>query len=71
MGITRREFLVGSLFLGGSLLLAPRRLFGAQGEKKAWHPAYGRLEDEGRLGQRIDQAYAVFSRCGPEPRSRS
>ena len=65
-----REFVVGSLFLGGSLLLAPHHLFGADGEKKAWHPPYGRLEDEGRLGQRIDQAYSVFSRCGREPRSR-
>ncbi|MGE5311247.1 MAG: radical SAM protein [Nitrospirota bacterium] len=68
MGITRREFLVGSLFLGGSLLLAPHRLLGADGEKKAWHPAYGRLEDEGNLGQRIDQAYACFSACELCPR---
>jgi putative pyruvate formate lyase activating enzyme len=68
MEITRREFLVGSLLLAGSLLWSRRPLFGAQGKKEGWYPAYGRLDDEGKLGQRIDQAYAIFSRCELCPR---
>ena len=68
MEITRRDFLKGSLLLGGSLFLSPISLCARQKKGGEWHPAYERLEQEGTLAQRVEQAYAIFENCELCPR---
>ena len=67
--LTRREFIRGFMAVGGSILLtsAPLRLL-AQDKTESWSPAYRRLEQEGRLADRIEQAYALFKSCRCCPR---
>jgi putative pyruvate formate lyase activating enzyme len=69
MKMTRREFIKGFLAVGGSLVLtsAPVRLF-AQDRRGRWVPAYEKLEDTGKLAQRIEEAYALFENCRCCPR---
>jgi putative pyruvate formate lyase activating enzyme len=69
MNLTRREFISGLLAVGGSILLtsAPLRLF-AQDQEADWIPAYDRLEQSGKLKERIEQAYALFENCRCCPR---
>jgi putative pyruvate formate lyase activating enzyme len=69
MKLTRREFIKGFLAVGGSMLLtsAPVRLF-AQDRTGRWIPAYEKLEDTGKLAQRIEEAYALFEHCRCCPR---
>jgi len=67
MKITRRDFIKSSLFLGGSLLFPEDLVYAAQQEEK-WYPAYGKLEREGKLAQRIEQAYSIFEECQLCPR---
>ncbi|UCB47354.1 MAG: radical SAM protein [Spirochaetota bacterium] len=69
MKITRREFIKGSLFTGGAILLSfsnapavPKKI------EKKWIPAYEKLENEGKLAQRIEQAYEIFRNCQLCPR---
>ncbi len=65
--ITRRDFIKKSLFLSGSLLIAPASLYGGRkGEPSL--PAYATLEGENQLAQRIQEAYAVFENCELCPR---
>jgi len=68
MEITRRDFIKDSLILGGSLLLSPVSLNAREEKGKAWHPAYEKLENEGKLAQRIEQAYAILEDCQLCPR---
>jgi len=68
MEITRRDFLRSSFILGGSLLLFPAPLHAYQKKEELWHPAYENLENEGKLAQRIEQAYAIFEECELCPR---
>jgi putative pyruvate formate lyase activating enzyme len=68
MKITRRDFIKNSLFLGGSLLLSPFSLHAAQRKGERWQPGYEKLEEEGKLAQRIEQAYAIFEACELCPR---
>ena len=68
MEITRRDFIKDSLILGGSLLLSPVSLNAREEKGKAWHPAYEKLENEGKLAQRVEQAYAIFEDCQLCPR---
>jgi putative pyruvate formate lyase activating enzyme len=65
MGITRREFIRGSLFLGGSLVFWPLR---AHSKEEPWEPGYLRLEREGLLAGRVEQAAAFFRECRLCPR---
>jgi putative pyruvate formate lyase activating enzyme len=69
MKLTRREFVKRLLTTGGSLLLAsgPLRLF-AQPWRRQTVPAYARLEESGKLAQRVEQAYALFENCRCCPR---
>jgi putative pyruvate formate lyase activating enzyme len=69
MEITRRDFIKSSLILGGSFLLSPTSLNAGERKGKTWHPAYERLETEGKLAQRIEQAYTIFEDCQLCPRS--
>lgn len=68
MKITRREFLQGSLILGGSLLVSSTRLYAKQETAARWYPAYGKLEEAGQLAQRVEQAKAIFEECELCPR---
>jgi len=68
MEITRRDFIKDSLILGGSLLLSPVSLNAGEKKGKNWHPAYEKLENEGKLARRIEQAYAIFEDCQLCPR---
>jgi putative pyruvate formate lyase activating enzyme len=66
--LTRRDFIKGSLLFGGSLLLSPSILQGEGTPGDEWHPAYHRLEQDGRFATRVDQAYAMFENCQLCPR---
>ncbi|MFH1349465.1 MAG: radical SAM protein, partial [Pseudomonadota bacterium] len=68
MALSRRDFIKRSLILTGSLLLSPASLSGEGKRTQGWQPAYARLEKEGKLVQRIEQAYAIFDNCGLCPR---
>jgi len=54
--------------LGSSLLLSPISLDAGPKKESQWLPAYEKLEREGRLFQRIKQAYAIFENCQLCPR---
>lgn len=65
--LTRREFIRRSL-LTGSILFLKAGPMGAAREGGAFVPAYVELERQGRLKQRVDQAYAYFDSCALCPR---
>ena len=68
MEITRRDFIKNFLTIGGSLLFYPVCLHAEQKKGEQWHPAYEKLEKEGKLAQRVEQAYAMFEDCQLCPR---
>ena len=68
MATTRRDFLAKSLVVGGTLLVPPERLSAGSRTTGEWFPAYGRLELEGRLAERIEQADAILAACELCPR---
>ncbi|MBW1837829.1 MAG: radical SAM protein [Deltaproteobacteria bacterium] len=68
MAITRRDFIKSSLILGGSLILSPSSLSASKNKKQQWYPAYGKLEKEGQLAQRVERAYKIFEHCQLCPR---
>ena len=68
MNFTRRQFIKNSLWLGSSLFLPPSLLYAEQKKGEQWIPAYKKLDREGKLAQRIKQAYALFENCQLCPR---
>ena len=68
MKINRREFLQRTLLLGGSLLFYPSPVYAFAQKESNWIPAYGKLEQEGKLAARVEQAYAIFEECRLCPR---
>jgi putative pyruvate formate lyase activating enzyme len=68
MNVTRRDFIKGSLMLGGSLLFPFNSTLAEQVKEKQWFPAYGKLENEGKLAQRVEEAYSIFEECQLCPR---
>jgi len=68
MDLTRRDFIKSSLVIGGSLLVCDNPLYAAYPKKHRWYPAYGKLEDQGELARRIEQAYSIFNQCELCPR---
>ena len=68
MEITRRDFIKSSLLFGGSLFISSATLHAGQNKEGEWQPAYAKLEKEGKLAQRIEQAYAMFEDCQLCPR---
>ncbi|MBM4078977.1 MAG: radical SAM protein [Planctomycetes bacterium] len=66
MKTTRREFIKNSILLGGSALLTPLSAHAKQEER--WVPGYAKLEGEGKLAERVEQAYALFEQCQCCPR---
>ncbi|MGB9628406.1 MAG: radical SAM protein [Thermodesulfobacteriota bacterium] len=67
MGLSRRDFIKNFLLFGGSLLLYSPPLR-SQPKLESWSPAYEKLEKEGKLAQRIKQAYVLFESCQLCPR---
>jgi putative pyruvate formate lyase activating enzyme len=65
--LTRRHFIKNFFLLGGSLLLSSSHAHALQ-KKEDWLPAYKKLEKEGKLTQRVKQAYALFEHCELCPR---
>ena len=69
MKFTRREFIERSLVIGGSFLLSSSRIHAVpQKREQRWIPAYERMEKEGQLAHRIEQAYSIFENCRCCPR---
>jgi putative pyruvate formate lyase activating enzyme len=68
MRITRRDFIKNTLILGGSLIFSPGPADALVQKEKPWEPAYGKLEKEGKLAERVEQAYAIFEECRLCPR---
>ncbi len=69
MKLTRREFIKRSLVIGGSFLLSSSRILAVpQTREERWIPAYAKLEKEGQLARRIEQAYSIFENCRCCPR---
>jgi putative pyruvate formate lyase activating enzyme len=68
MKISRRDFIKNSLIFGGSLLLSPVSLHAEQKKVARWRPAYEKLEEEGKLNDRVEQAYAILEQCQLCPR---
>jgi putative pyruvate formate lyase activating enzyme len=68
MNISRRNFLRGSLMLGGSLLLPRYSAPPANTQDPQWQPAYAGLEQNGELAQRVEAAYSIFEECRLCPR---
>ena len=68
MDISRREFIQRTLLLGGSLVFTPGPLLAIPPKEESWTPAYAKLEEKGRLAERIEQAYAIFEQCRLCPR---
>jgi putative pyruvate formate lyase activating enzyme len=68
MELTRRNFIKKSFILGGSLFLGDRSLFALNKKGEQWHPSYIKLEEEGELAQRVEQAYSIFEQCELCPR---
>jgi putative pyruvate formate lyase activating enzyme len=69
MSTTRRDFVKRSLVVGGHLLLLPPTALGAtSGRREERLPAYGRLEQEGKLAERIEQAFEILRACELCPR---
>jgi len=65
----RREFIKTVSLAGGCILLqACSRANGSQSADGSWRPAYALLEEEGRLQERIEQAYAITKSCALCPR---
>ena len=68
MKFTRREFLKGSLILGGSFLAPFTGHSAKPATETPWYPAYGVLEKTGELAKRVAEAYAIFEECVLCPR---
>jgi putative pyruvate formate lyase activating enzyme len=68
MATTRRKFLKGTAVAGGVLLLPGTRLRAAPRSPEDWQPAYGRLEEQGRLEERVERAFRMLDACALCPR---
>ena len=68
MKFTRRDFIRNSLVLGSSLIFSPSPSPAVPKKEEPWIPAYEKFEKEGKLAQRIKQAYALFEDCQLCPR---
>jgi putative pyruvate formate lyase activating enzyme len=68
MEFTRRDFIRDFLLSGSSVLLSPIPIHAGIRREIEWIPAYEKLEIEGKLAQRVKQAYAIFENCQLCPR---
>ncbi len=64
MAMTRRNFIKTMCLAGAALLLkACTRADGPPRDSEPWQPAYLKLEAEGKLADRIEQAYEILGKC--------
>ena len=68
MATTRRNFLKGTAVFGGTLFLPPARMGASPILPEDWLPAYGKLEHDGKLAERVEQAFAILDACTLCPR---
>jgi putative pyruvate formate lyase activating enzyme len=68
MKITRRDFIKNTLIWGGSLLFSPIPVYALKPVEQQWQPAYQKLEEKGKLAERVEEAYATFEECRLCPR---
>jgi putative pyruvate formate lyase activating enzyme len=68
MKVTRREFIKSSILLGSLLFFHPVSLHASRKTGERWRPSYEKLEEEGKLAERVEQAYALFEDCELCPR---
>jgi putative pyruvate formate lyase activating enzyme len=68
MATTRREFVKRTAILSGTALVPKRHLSANRITRQDWMPAYGKLEQQGKLQERIDQACEVLEACTLCPR---
>jgi putative pyruvate formate lyase activating enzyme len=68
MDTTRRDFIKGSLVAGGALVLPPAPSKATSAARDGWLPAYAKLEQEGRLAERIKRAFDILQACELCPR---
>lgn len=68
MGITRRDFVKSSIVAAGSLFFPRGLLCSAKETPRECYPAYKKLEQDGMLASRIDEAYSIFEECRLCPR---
>ncbi len=64
MAITRRDFIKSiCLAFGAVLLKACTRTDKLPSGLESWQPAYKKLEAEGKLAERVEQAYRILEKC--------
>ena len=63
MKVTRREFIKSSILLCSLLLFYPVTLHASRKKGERWRPAYEKLEEEGKLAERVEQSYPIFEDC--------
>lgn len=69
MDLTRRGFVRGLLASGGCVVLhACGSCSQPDARRASWRPAYTALEDEGKLAERVEQAYGLLESCSLCPR---
>ena len=68
MEMTRRDLIRAFLWAGSSLLLPAIGHPLERKKQESWRPAYEKLEKQGKLADRVKQAYALFERCQLCPR---
>ena len=69
MVVTRRNFMKNACLAGGTALMSScSRADVSGGDSDGWQPAYARLEAEGKLAERIEQAQRKFEKCDLCPR---
>ncbi len=69
MDVTRRAFIKNMALAGGAVFLeacSPKT--NAEENSDSWQPAYAKLESEGKLSERVEQAYSKFEKCRLCPR---
>jgi putative pyruvate formate lyase activating enzyme len=68
MKLTRRDFIKNALIWGGSLIFSPYPSYASAQTEHQGYPGYSRLEKEGKLAERVQEAYAFFEECRLCPR---
>ena len=64
MAMTRRNFIKTMCLAGVALLLkACTRADEPPRDLEPWQPAFAKLEAEGKLAERVEQAYRIFEKC--------
>ena len=68
MKISRRDFIKNTLICGGSLIFSSTPLYALKQKEQQAYPGYRKLEEEGQLAQRVEEATAFFEECRLCPR---